>query len=88
MSNDLIERLEARLQLAERHGPISDSREVYIPSSWLPQILSTLRIGVNRAKALRIIAQVHALNAALEQEKTGAPKVPQFRPSPASTVEG
>lgn len=39
---NLADELERRLQLAKDHGPLSDSREVYIPSSWLPALLASL----------------------------------------------
>lgn len=39
---NLADELAQRLQLAKDHGPLSDSREVYIPSSWLPELLASL----------------------------------------------
>lgn len=42
MTKDLADELERRLQLAKDHGPLSESREVYIPSSWLPELLASL----------------------------------------------
>jgi hypothetical protein len=52
---DLIERVEHRLKLAERHGPLVEGREVYIRALDLPAILSALRDReVMRASLLRL----------------------------------
>ena len=55
MSEKLTERLSKRLELAKAHGPISEGREVYIPSSDLAAAVEALTAWNTRPSVREVV---------------------------------
>lgn len=62
----LADRIEHRLKLAERHGSLTEGREVYIRAKDLPAILSALREREVMREALATIARRDGIDNAID----------------------